>query len=234
MSCNNCCKCFEQADGSIIKRGETDAGWSYTLPDMTIVTTTPADFTSAVEVDCLKFEQAVQPPQHIDILEEVCDDKQTGVLVHVQELADGTKTYTNLATSAEYTMPPAAGCELHTSEDKDYLTKDTEMCDGGVDVIRTIVYVDGDITDVVSTTVTTLDGAAHTLSGDEVGGFCAGQIQYDKEIQCFRDTSSIDNPRVTGYVQFQTNSTTGVTATKWFDDMDVELDKAVFSKVECC
>ena len=234
--CNPCCKCYEQADGTIIKRGERDGAFYYTLPDLTVVTEAPEGFTSKVEVDCSKFEMATQPPKSIKVLEEVCDESQTGVLVHVEQLSDGTITYTNLATGEEY-VPTSENCSLHTAEDTDYNEHTYFVCDSGIDVKVTVIYKDGDIEDVVSTTTTTLSGAPHELSKEGVtAGSCSGLVTYDYEYdKCFKDPSSADNPTVHGYIKTATNSATGIAATTWhLMSDDSELDKETFIPVKCC
>lgn len=247
MSCcdGNCGACYEQADGSIVKRTEVNGAYEYTLEDLSVSSTVPANFISTAKVDCAKFESATTPPTTIAVLEEVdADGKQTGVLVQVTEAADGTKTYTNLSDNSAYVAP--AGSTLHTSEDTDYNERTIVMCDEGVDVISTIIYKDGDITDVVSTTITTLAGTAHTLSGNETAGSCSDAIKEDQETACFVevDTSGVpvpDKVKVTGYIKYvtDTSSSPSTTVTSFFDDADVALAKAGtgaagYKKTSCC
>ncbi|MDB4461518.1 hypothetical protein N9043_01060 [bacterium] len=235
--CSSCCKCYLQADGSIVKRGErigAAGGFIYTLTDGTMSETAPVPFTSATEVACSKFDQASSPPNTIAILEEVdADGKQTGVLVQVIENPDGTKTYLNLADGTPYVAP--AGSTLHTSEDTDYNERTIILCDEGVDVVTTLIFKDGDITDVVSTTTTKLDGSVHTLSGNETAGSCSGQITYDQELSCFKDTTDNDAALKSGYIKYEYNSATKTTVSTFHDGSDDSvLDKATFSAVKCC
>lgn len=235
MGCSNCCKCFQQADGTIVKRGERDGAYIYTLQDLTVSSTAPASFVTTTEVDCAKFDSATLPPRTIQVLEEVDDTgTQTGVLVQVRELADGSTEYVNLADQSTYTRP--AGYTLHTSEDTDYNERTLQMCDNGIDVVTTIIYRDGDITDVVSSATTKLDGSAHTLSGAERGGFCSGLTTFDKELACFRNTADPGSLTIRGYVLFTTNASVSpaVTTSAFFDVNDVALDKATHVRVECC
>ena len=233
--CTNCCKCFEQADGTIIKRSERNGAFIYTLPDLSITDTMPGTFITTTEVDCAKFDLASQPPKTIDVLEEVdTTGSQTGVLVQVVENADGTIDYFNLSTGAAYTLP--AGFELHTSEDTDYNEHTYFMCDAGIDVKTTVIYKDGDITDVVSSTTTKLDGSAHTLSGNEVAGSCSGLISTDKERACFLEIGNANAVTTRGYIRYTTNNavTPAVTTTEWFDNADTLLSKTAYTEVECC
>lgn len=236
-NCTNCCKCFLQADGSIVKRADragSTSGFVFTLTDGTMSETAPASFISTTEISCSKFDQASNPPNTIAVLEEVdADGKQTGVLVQVVENPDGSKDYTNLSDGSAYTAP--AGSTLHTSEDTDYNEQTVVMCDEGTDVVRTVIYVDGDITDVVSTTITTLDGTTHTLSGNEIAGSCSNQISIDQEQACFKESGNVDAVVVQGYVKYSYNSTTAATTTTWHQNVDdAELVKANFIMVECC
>ena len=73
-NCTNCCKCFKQADGSIIKRADratSSTGFVYTLTDGTMSETLPTGFVSTEEISCSKFDQASNPPNTIAVLEEV-------------------------------------------------------------------------------------------------------------------------------------------------------------------
>lgn len=232
MSCDNCCKCYQQADGSIVKRSEREGAFIYTLPDLTVTATMPASFVSTTEVDCSKFDNATQPPKTISVLEEVdAAGKQTGVLVQVVENPDGTLTYKNLSDGSAYVAP--AGSTLHTSEDTDYNERTVVLCDEGVDVISTIIFRDGDITDIVSTTVTKLDGSVHTLSGNERSGSCSALVKTDQEIACFLEVDASgavvpDKPKVGGYIRFTTDAAVSpsVTTSAYFDDADAPLTKA--------
>lgn len=241
----SCGACFLQADGSIVKRTEINGAYEYTLTDLTVSSVAPASFISTNKVDCAKFDAASTPPTTIAVLEEVdVDGKQTGVLVQVVENPDGTLTYKNLSDGSAYTAP--AGSTLHTSEDTDYNENTVVLCDEGTDVIRTVIYRDGDITDVVSTTITNLAGAAHTLSGNERSGSCSGLVKTDQENACFIevDASGVavpDKPKVGGYVRYSTNAAVSpsVTTSEYFGTDDVALTKAAegtagFRRVECC
>ena len=235
MSCTNCCKCFQQANGSIVKRGERNGEFTYTLADLTIATITPVDFITTMEVDCSKFDLATLPPRTIQVLEEVdVDGKQTGVLVQVRELADGSTEYVDLSTGSAYTAP--VGSTLHTSEDSDYNERTLVLCDSGVDVVSTTIYRDGDMTDIVSSTITKLDGSVHTLSGNERAGSCSGLTKFDQENACFLEVGNINAITIRGYIQFITNTsvTPAVTNSTWFDQDDAELVKADYNTVECC
>lgn len=244
-NCNNCSKCYQQADDSIVKRGEREGAYIYTLPDLTVTATMPATFISTTEVDCSKFDSATQPPVTIAVLEEVdADGKQTGVLVQTVENPDGTLTYKNLSDGSAYVAP--AGSTLHTSEDTDYNENTVVLCDEGTDVIRTVIYRDGDIADVVSTTITKLDGSAHTLSGNERSGSCSGLVKTDQENACFVEVDASgatvpDKPKLGGYVRYSTNAAVSpaVTTSQYFGTDDAELTKAAtgvagFKRVECC
>lgn len=246
--CSNCCKCFLQADGSIVKRADrtgTASGFVFTLTDGTMSETVPATFVSTTEVSCAKFDQAANPPNTIAVLEEVdVDGKQTGVLVQVIENADGSKTYQNLSDNSPYVAP--AGSTLHTSEDTDYNERTIVLCDEGVDVVTTVIFKDGDITDIVSTTVTKLDGSVHTLSGNERSGSCSNLVKTDQESACFLEVDATgasvpDQPKRSGYVQYTTDGgvTPSVTTSVYFDDSDTLLAKAAtgvagFKRVQCC
>lgn len=248
--CGSCGACFLQADGSIVKRVEVNGAYKYTLEDLTVSSTAPASFISTTEVDCSRFEAASTPPNTIAVLEEVdADGKQTGVLVQVVEAADGTKSYINLSDNSAYVAP--AGSTLHTAEDTDFQERTIVLCDEGTEVISTTIYKDGDIADVVSTTITTLGGAAHTLSGNERAGSCSDAIKEHQEIACFIevDASGVpvpDKVKVTGYVKYVVNSSVSpaTTVTSFFDDADAPLAKAGtdaagtgtagFKKTQCC
>lgn len=241
--CNSCNKCYEQADGTIIKRGWRDNAFYYTMPDLSIVTAMPAGFVSTAEVDCSKFDIASTPPVPAQVLEVVdADGNQVDdQLVRLIDYSDGSTAWKDLKTGTEYASEADylaaighTGGTTHTSEDTDYNERTVVVCDEGVDVVSTLIYRDGDITDVISNTVTTLAGAVHVLSGNEVSGPCSGTVSYDYEEACFRDPSSADNPTVSGYVQTTTNAITGLGSTKWFDSNDVELPKANYNKVGCC
>lgn len=246
MSCKSCCKCFEQADGTIVKRSERDGAFIYTLPDMTVVTTAPVSFISTTEVDCAKFDMASLPPRTAEILEEVdVDGKQTGVLVRVIENADGSLTYVNLSDGSAYVAP--AGSTLHTSEDTDYNERTVILCDEGTDVISTLIFKDGDIADVISTTITKLDGSAHVLSGNETAGTCAGQVNTDQEVACFVSVSATgvpiaDQNTIRGYIRYTTNASVSpsVTSSEYFKlEDDSVLTKYVsgtagYKPIECC
>ena len=243
--CQNCSKCYQQADGSIVKRGEREGAYIYTLPDLTVTAVMPATFISTTEVDCSKFDNATQPAKTISVLEEVdAGGTQTGVLVQVVENPDGTLTYKNLSDGSAYVAP--AGSTLHTSEDTDYNERTVVLCDEGADVISTIIFRDGDITDVISTTVTKLDGSVHALSGNERSGSCSALVKTDQEVSCFIEVDASgatvpDQPKVSGYIRFTTDAavTPAVTTSAYFGDDDAVLPKAStgvagFKKVKCC
>ena len=193
MSCKSCCKCFEQADGTIVKRSERDGAFIYTLPDMTVVTTAPVSFISTTEVDCTKFEMASLPPR------------------------------------------------------TEYNERTVILCDEGTDVISTLIFKDGDIADVISTTITKLDGSAHVLSGNETAGTCAGQVNTDQEVACFVSVSATgvpiaDQNTIRGYIRYTTNASVSpsVTSSEYFKlEDDSVLTKYVsgtagYKPIECC
>ena len=80
MTCSTCCKCFKQADGSIVKRSERDGAFVYTLADGTVTATAPATFTNATEVDCTLFDQQVRRPEYdSEVMCESINGDETGV-----------------------------------------------------------------------------------------------------------------------------------------------------------
>jgi hypothetical protein len=247
-NCNNCCKCFRQADGSIVKRSDratSDSKFAYELVDGTITEVAPANFITTEEVSCGLFDSLSSPPKPAAVLEVVDGDGNQidNQLVRLIDYPDGTTKWRDLKTGTEYdteaeylTAIGNPNGTTHTSEDTDYNERTVIICDEGVDVIATIVYRDGKINDVVSTTVTSLDGSVHTLSGNEKSGTCSDLMSTDKEVACFKETGNVDGVIISGYIIYSTDSsvTPSVTTSAWYDDNDVIVEKATHTKVECC
>lgn len=220
-----CKKCYKLADGTTLVRTEDRNGVRFyeVAGSNSITDTAPALMIYTDEIPCEAFDNANLPAQNVAVLEEVDDSgKQTGVLVHTSQQANGDIVQTNLSTNAAYTLP--AGFNLHTSEDTDYLLTTDLLCDAGVTVLRKTIYKDGDITDVVSTTVTTLAGASHTLSGAEVAGDCNANKVVDVENNImFGDPSDPAVVPVMGYIKSTTNLATNATTTEYFDSSDTAI-----------
>lgn len=235
MSCSSCKKCYELADGTTLVRVEDRNGVRHyeVAGAGTISTTAPALMIYTKEIPCEVFDTANKPPVSVAVLEEVdADGKQTGVLVQVTQNPDGSLTHTDLSDGSAYTLP--TGFSLHTAEDTDYLLHSEVLCDAGVTVFRTVVYKDGDITDVVSTTVTKLDGSAHTLSGAETAGDCNANKVVDIENNiCFGDPDDPSVVPVMGYIRTTTNLNTMASTTDYFDSSDTAIT-AGLEPVKCC
>ena len=234
MSCGNCKKCYELADGTLVRIEDRNGNRFFeTAGAGEIVDTEPALMIYTKEIPCEKFNDANQPPASVAVLEEVdADGKQTGKLVQVTQDPNGTLVYTDLSDGSTYTKP--AGFELHTSEDTDYNLVTHILCDAGTTVFRTVIYKDGDITDVVSSTVTKIDGSAHTLSGAETAGDCnANKIVDIENGICFGDPGDPAVVPVMGYIRTTTNLNTMASVTEYFDSSDTVI-AAGLEPVKCC
>lgn len=234
MSCSSCKKCFELADSTLVRVEDVNGVRHYEVAGSNVITTTaPASMIYTKRVPCELFEAANKPPIGVAVLEEVdADGKQTGLLVHVTQNADGSYMRTNLSDGSAYTLP--AGFDLHTAEDTDYQQHQQILCDGGETVLRVTVYKDGDIADVVSTTTMKLDGSAHTLSGNETAGDCNSNKMVNIENKiCFGDPSDLSVTPVMGYIRTTTDLNTDVSTTDYFDNDDNPI-AAGLMPVKCC
>jgi len=234
MSCSSCKKCYELADGTLVRIEDRNGVRYYeTAGAGVIVTTAPASMIYTKEVPCGKFNDANTPPTSVAVLEEVDGNgKQTGKLVQVTQNPDGSLVHTDLSDGSAYTLP--AGFALHTAEDTDYLMDTEVLCDAGVTVFRKVIYKDGDIADVVSSTVTKLDGSAHTLSGAETSGDCNSNKVVDIENNiCFGDPADPSVVPVMGYIRTTTNLNTMASTTDYFASDDSAI-AAGLEPVSCC
>lgn len=231
-SCTNCNKYFKQADNSVVGVFDENGAMHYIMPDRSITTTQPATFVSTNRVTKAEYDAQHEGAGTVVVLEEYdANMTPTGVLVRIVEDASGVITRENLSTGAAYTSP--AGFTLHKNADYEFQERTEELCDNGVNVLRTTVYRNGNLNDIASQTVTTVGGAAHTLSGAEVLGNCQSLSEFDHQSRKFISKTDPLSPRVDGYIRYTTDKTTGATTSSYFDADDNPLAKSDYEVADC-